>query len=80
MGKDSAARIELGRSFHQMGTDGFVLCLLLLGLLLMLLDYPFGYCSVIKAKTHACPRITLVTCPCHICLLLFDAACDLTVY
>ncbi len=30
---------------------------------------------VCRSPTHACLRITLVSCPCHTCLLLPDPAC-----
>ncbi len=30
---------------------------------------------VCRSPTHACPRITLLSCPCHTCLLLPDPAC-----
>ncbi len=54
-----------------------------LGPLLVYLDYfsasPLDI--VRRSKTHACSRNTLVSCPCHTCLLLFDnPACYLTMF
>ncbi len=51
-----------------------IACVPGLSLCLALLDI------VRRSSTHACPMITLVSCPCHICLLLFDPACVLTMF
>ncbi len=33
-----------------------------------------------RSKIHSCSRITLMSCPCHTRLLLFDPACVLTMF
>ncbi len=57
----------------------FGLCLPLFGLLIVYSDHP-PIVIVRWSRTHACSRITLVSCPQHVCLLMFDPACALTTF